>query len=1403
MANELNHIISRFTWNTSFDEKTRVAELQTRLSIWSRMYMQREVTEVLNRICPQGQSWRIPKLELDLGFIGIDELEPMLAFKLRNGLHEKLRELILYAKDDRFSEIESIQERHTSIELLATFFLHGVMPWNYRSADGSVNEILAAQLKNNRSELIAMLRDIGHDHINVRKRIAWQVNEENIVDIIKGLEPNNSDQVIKFSREINDIQANETIVQAGSNEFRKNLWFWVLNYLLIDHGSAFNKRSFLKSSISQMAAHYNIDYDELLDLIVRAVKKATKSREAHDDFLVTLNLILGERKLQDDGNVLHKPKQALDTGDVLKNYFRAAFSQASFSSKKEFNELIIQFFGQDKTGFRNLVKELGYSQTGWLKAINYLDDRSLAIIAQALAPAGWKLFIEGIHFMQALCDEMGLKAERSMIRATGINYLLRSENAPINGRSFIEYFIEGAASSDKNFGARVFEIMMGGVNFIPSLKISCSEMYSELMVVMASVKPFSGIDNKKRVTELINELCIQFGKGFSGISRSELLIEQLDTWMRIDPGTVLQSLMDYGNKDQLRELLPHLFDGREVQQMVKYVKNDNSLLVARFYDVIGDLISDKQLGALVPFVKKCLFSVSLRLLLNKGTLSQSAFMEELLNEIYNNIPAPSLKQFDLFVYKLFESKNIYTRDFSRNSGERILAIYGINGDQITLPSIVQSINTSPQNKSYLADWLLTHFNDSEFVQLRQNDHTGGDIILNYFLPGSADLKPELTAEYASRLESATGTFAETETAYRLDGIFWKCILDYRNHKGNKSVLRNSFFKTVIMNIAGIDRHGQFSNVGSTPDPLKNNIDKLQDNVHEDRFSMIEECLRTGSASLLKNGQSFQFSGLIEEGINAAPLKLKAILKKMPETKGRLEMLAGSATFCQFSSWMSYDMDNEEQACLQTMRYLYTLTEKLMPAKEALAQKETYWKYAWTVINNGILTNCGTRKLVMDWIDNFTKTTKKNAEAIPGILKQNTNWLCPTVQKVFNDVISDKLPLQADRMQLPEQKLLRVEQLGSVQQLCYDLISEMKVPVWFDEYGITSDVPGLFQKIIQHYPVEFLMMLRRKTVTPALLLWLSNEIDFAVLINSIDGINNLGQPITDVLTGLYGALGKMNISGVSPKEMREILFKRVLHAWISGDRKLLQPEDIVKGFFRELIRRFGISAKQMVQAMEGQKPRWHKSMQAAFDEFKKNVYQTGKKNEPTGDLKPKKSLFKKQDPASPGVDGIPVKNAGLVLVSNYISLLFERLGVTVNNKFQDISMQCNAVHYLQYVVTGLTETEESLLPLNKVLCGLTLGEPVPKGIDVTENQQQLIEGLISAIIGYWPVIGHNTVNGFRGNWLVRNGVLTERQDKWELTVEKKAYDLLIQKSPFTFSVIKYPWMNKPLYVYWPY
>ena len=59
----------------------------------------------------------------------------------------------------------------------------------------------------------------------------------------------------------------------------------------------------------------------------------------------------------------------------------------------------------------------------------------------------------------------------------------------------------------------------------------------------------------------------------------------------------------------------------------------------------------------------------------------------------------------------------------------------------------------------------------------------------------------------------------------------------------------------------------------------------------------------------------------------------------------------------------------------------------------------------------------------------------------------------------------------------------------------------------------------------------------------------------------------------------------------------------------------------------------------------------------------------------------------------------------------------------------------------------------------------------------------------------------SVDGFRGSFLIRNGVMADTGELWQLTVEEKSYDILLDSIPWSISPVKFPWMEKPLYVNW--
>ncbi|PTS92068.1 hypothetical protein DBR11_27600 [Pedobacter sp. HMWF019] len=166
--------------------------------------------------------------------------------------------------------------------------------------------------------------------------------------------------------------------------------------------------------------------------------------------------------------------------------------------------------------------------------------------------------------------------------------------------------------------------------------------------------------------------------------------------------------------------------------------------------------------------------------------------------------------------------------------------------------------------------------------------------------------------------------------------------------------------------------------------------------------------------------------------------------------------------------------------------------------------------------------------------------------------------------------------------------------------------------------------------------------------------------------------------------------------------------------------------------------------------------------------------------------------------------IPVQYAGIVLLNNYLPALFERLKlIDENRKFISTQSQHQAVASLYYLVSGVAIDRPPSSALLNLVCGLPLSTAIDQTTEISEDCQTLINGLIQAVIEHWPAMGNTSVQGFRESWLIRDGLLRAQEDRWELRVERRIYDILISKSPFAFSVIKYPWTSKPLHVHWPY
>ena len=522
MGENSNHVISRLKWDTTFDHKELAGELQGRLSYWSGFNMQKEMASVFDKLCPPEQTWRIQLLELDLGTIDLENLEFELSARLREQLNEKLTDLIFYSHNHG-QHIEILNEKMSHILLIRHFLLHGLLPWNYQVADGSINQILSAQLQENPEDLIAMLKESGFKDKQVRQRMTWQFSEPNMIKIIKELEPNSGGQIVLFSNELAKVQVNEIIVQGTSTvDFKKNLWFWVLNYLLTERGTVFNRVQFMKSSIIQMAAHYNMQYDQLFELIEYAVEKINRSMGIQPDFLRTLRLLSHENSSRKNMTYTQTDDHN-DYWSALTVLFRDQGLRRSAGKKAEFNDLVIALSRQDSAQFLTLIYSFGQAAGFWIPLINDSSDDTLTAIFSSIGGTHSLMQTESILFLSKLTGGVQPGAERNLLWFSGMRFLLDHKNTSFSQDEFIHELIVVWSKHKGLSEIALLDRLMGA-----DIEIS----HTLRAVFMTEVSKMSGPVLKKHLQELIT----------AGTKDQSILQNTLEMYTRFHPKAVKDAI---------------------------------------------------------------------------------------------------------------------------------------------------------------------------------------------------------------------------------------------------------------------------------------------------------------------------------------------------------------------------------------------------------------------------------------------------------------------------------------------------------------------------------------------------------------------------------------------------------------------------------------------------------------------------------------------------------------------------------------------------------------------------------------------------------------------------------------------------------------------------------------------
>ena len=168
------------------------------------------------------------------------------------------------------------------------------------------------------------------------------------------------------------------------------------------------------------------------------------------------------------------------------------------------------------------------------------------------------------------------------------------------------------------------------------------------------------------------------------------------------------------------------------------------------------------------------------------------------------------------------------------------------------------------------------------------------------------------------------------------------------------------------------------------------------------------------------------------------------------------------------------------------------------------------------------------------------------------------------------------------------------------------------------------------------------------------------------------------------------------------------------------------------------------------------------------------------------------------------DYIPVANAGLCLFAPWIIRLFGMLDLLSEDRkdLKDMDARIRAIFILQRLVTAeQREYKESDLAFNRLLVACPFNVPLPKSLELTDKEIETVESMLAGVKANWPKMANTSVGGFQRSFIERDGQLEQQEGKWVLTVENKAYDILLDSLPWSYKMIRLPWLKKPISVSW--
>jgi hypothetical protein len=1340
-----HHIVQYQVFDVAFTNAGRSYELQNKISDIFNNQLMDGMEQLFTRLVPDDTLLTLGDVDIDIGNISYNVLEYDLVDRILDELEREINyrlALIPSKNGDENSgqQLKKIETGYTS--LLEYFLLTGAMPW---WATGELlNDpvtIMEHLIAKDAAILKQLIINVGQ-HNYVRQRLVHQFSEQVIHSIITILEPGQAAFIFQYHASVVHTHRQEKLIEGATNtEFDKALWLFILTYILVDRGSIFNQKIFVKSTLGQMARHYNLSYAQILALL----SKALASHNLTDVQNSNLTLIISELSIDEFDDRRGPVSNNINTGTAaeelvqqnieLIRYYLVFGSLPWWSepySEGSLVNILLDLIKVVPKAFSKLIKAVGQNEEVRERITTVFDDEVITAIIKLLEPADATFIINYVAEVQVIHTKKPVvytdgKDFKKAVWKFIFDFLLIERGSVFNERMFLESNIRKLANIYSVQYADMLLYLVQSIGQVHQASVEHAPLFQLLAGLLNDIN--------QQITDFVETKNNAGLSAYAETSRIVVLKDVLLHWLTYG------SIPWWGSKyfeQGPAAMFQTLFTTAPAEAflLLKYAGTIPNIRKRVIYQLPQQLIINllgKQPGGtsaikLYQYLLEAFNKVS-------GNHDLSGSSNVLLLIFWEVYIAGEYKKFDNVsfikrgVYALIKQQDINQKEVDQQK---------IDQRDIHYQSIIAALKNifSSTNET-------TYLKNLEAFAL--NTDTAIDLILEKSFNTDVDVQQSLIRYLSVKVPSQQAIIDEVLLILR----------HFLNHNKLPPQFKGTnlaYVKAVIEQLLQVLKK---SDIKAYKHLLLNNKEfKAYANDNVDTTIVIDGSIEQLISDYLLHDHQPNKEDILNEALSILEYFL---------TTGKLPEPFANASIPQILKELLLLLNYGRPAALIN-----------------ILQRDNYLIDARMLLHNLFATTANTAE------SNVSRMLKEYLE------KDIINYIEQQPGFVFNGdetiaVILDRYIKQSEGQHNLIMPLLKNQataryiarhyndaQVSSLLNNSLTLIGGSENVIWINDLQllIANNITDTLQRgRLVTLLREFNLLILGKHIAIN-----SFEAYLKQLLNFISSANySLFTALSNVM---FKAGSTPGLSLAFTAKLSVVLTEMHIYNadYKAGQRIKLQ---LVKADDSALQSATGINADK-------------KSIEVK--QLKEEIKQNLQKAEETMKDENKQLLVNSKDT-------IYINNAGLVLLNPFFATYFVRLGMMEGGKFINADAQLRAVHLLQYLVNGKSNNPEHFLVLNKVFCNVPVEEPVPAEITLTDREIETSEQLLRAVIGNWDKIKNTSIEGLQGSFLQRDGALVFKDDAWHLKVEQRGYDVLLQTLPWTIGMIKTPWMDNFLYVEW--